>query len=50
MTGAAFVADAEDSASFFCVRDPSLPPEAMRIGSLVFDAPSWVAEEAAAAS
>ena len=50
VTGAVFEADAEDSASFFCVSAPSLPPEAMRTGALTFDAPSWVAEDAAAAS
>ena len=40
MTGAVFIADAEDSALFSCDTDPSLPYEPMRIGSFEFDAPS----------
>jgi hypothetical protein len=47
VTGAVFVADAEDSASFSCVSDPSFPYEPMRIGSLELAAPSWFADEAA---
>jgi hypothetical protein len=47
VTGAVFVADAEDSASFSCVSDPSFPYDPMRIGSLELEAPSWFADEAA---
>jgi hypothetical protein len=49
VTGAVFEADASDDTSFDCVSDPSLPGLAIRIGSLRFDAPIWVAEDAAAA-
>jgi hypothetical protein len=45
-----FVAEADDSASFFCDTDPSLPYEPMRIGSFEFDAPNWFADEAASAA
>ena len=49
VTGAVFEADAFDDTSFDCVSDPSSPQLAMRTGSLTFDAPIWVAEDAAAA-
>jgi hypothetical protein len=47
VTGAVFVAVADDAALFDWVSEPSLPPEAMRTGSLVFEAPNWSADEAA---
>src|SRR5919198_911861 len=50
VTGAVFVAVAVDSASFSWLTEPSLPPEPIRTGSFVFDAPTWKAEDAEPAS
>ena len=47
VTGAVFVVVASEDASFDWSTYPSLPPEAMRMGSFVFFGSSWNADEAA---
>ena len=45
-----FCADAFDSTLFVCETGPSFPSLSTRIGTFVFDAPVWVADDSAAAS